>query len=167
MSYLKPRYYPFLFLLMTLCAMAELGLTAFLISAGNEHGTWPSPRYHSLLILFCFNAAWTTLFGLTYLLFYVDGSSHILANVASSVAWLLVTTVLWGTAAGIMHNTRTGSNCAGRATISRCRQSLTVEAVGWTEFGLSALTLGWTCLWIASSGWRERIQSTESTERFV
>jgi hypothetical protein len=47
------------------------------------------------LILFCFNAAWTTLFATTYLLFYVDGSSHILANVASSVAWLLVTTVLW------------------------------------------------------------------------
>lgn len=47
-TYTKARYHPFLFALVTFAAMAELGLTAFLISAGNENGTWPSPRYHSL-----------------------------------------------------------------------------------------------------------------------
>lgn len=46
--FIKAHYHPFLFALMTLSAMAELGLTAFLISAGNENGTWPSPRYHAL-----------------------------------------------------------------------------------------------------------------------
>ena len=75
-----------------------------------------------------------------------------------------------GTAAGVMHDTRSGGNCAGRATISRyvskgchcdspedllfgnrCRQSLTVEALGWTEFGLSVLTLVATCLWVHTS----------------
>lgn len=35
---------------MSTCALAELGLTAFLIEAGNEHHTWPSPRYHSLYV---------------------------------------------------------------------------------------------------------------------
>jgi hypothetical protein len=35
---------------MTFSAMAELGLTAFLISAGNEDRTWPSARYHSLYV---------------------------------------------------------------------------------------------------------------------
>lgn len=49
-SFVKAHYHPFLFALMTLSAMAELGLTAFLISAGNEHHTWPSPRYHSLYV---------------------------------------------------------------------------------------------------------------------
>ena len=48
MPFLEAHYHPFLFALMTLSAIAELGLTSFLISAGNENGTWPSPRYHAL-----------------------------------------------------------------------------------------------------------------------
>ena len=47
------------------------------------------------LIMFCFNAAWTVLFSTTYMLWYVDGASHFLANVASSVFWLLATSALW------------------------------------------------------------------------
>ena len=47
------------------------------------------------LIMFCFNAAWTILFSTTYMLWYVDGASHFLANVASSVFWLLATSALW------------------------------------------------------------------------
>lgn len=42
------RYHPFFFLLMALVAMTELGLTSFLINAGNESDNWPSQRYHSL-----------------------------------------------------------------------------------------------------------------------
>jgi len=78
------------------------------------------------------------LFSTAYMLWTVDGASHLLANIASSVVWLLVTSVLWvcfhfytseeclsdtqpnqGTAAGIMHRTRTGGDCPGRASISR------------------------------------------------
>lgn len=46
----KSNTHPFLFTLMTLTAAAELGLTAFLISAGNSIGT---SRYHSLSVLPC------------------------------------------------------------------------------------------------------------------
>lgn len=138
--------------------------------------------------MFCFNAAWTTLFSTTYLLWYVDGTSHFLANVASSVVWLIITSALWvricrkigrnqklirqshqGSAAGIMHNTRTGGDCARRATISRCRQSLTVEALGWTEFGLCALVMLTTCLWVHSNRWtiRHLADSASASERLV
>jgi len=164
MPFLEAHYHPFLFTMMTLSAIAELGLTSFLISAGNENETWPSPRYHALLIMFCFNAAWTILFSTTYMLWYVDGASHFLANVASSVFWLLATSALWGIAAGFMHNARTGGDCARQATISRCRQSLTVEALGWAEFGLCVLTMVATCLWVISSGWRRRTESKLETE---
>ncbi|PPR06886.1 hypothetical protein CVT24_011576 [Panaeolus cyanescens] len=95
MPFLEAHYHPFLFAMMMLCGIAELGLTSFLISAGNENGTWPSPRYHALLIMFCFNASWTLLFSSTYMLWYVDGASHFLANIASSVIWILITTILW------------------------------------------------------------------------
>lgn len=35
--------------------------------------------------------------------------------------------------------------------LPRCRQSLTVEALGWTEFGLCLLTFLSTTLWIIAS----------------
>ncbi|KAL1951958.1 hypothetical protein VTO73DRAFT_1107 [Trametes versicolor] len=147
-STMRANYHPFLFTLMTLTATAELGLTAFLISAGNEAQTWASPRYHSLLILLCFSSAWTLLFSGAYVLWLVDGAVHLLAQVASSVVWLLLAAILWGVGAGLMHNTRSGGNCAGRPPLSRCRQTLTVEALGWTEFSLCCVTLAATLLWM-------------------
>ncbi|KZT02738.1 uncharacterized protein LAESUDRAFT_729988 [Laetiporus sulphureus 93-53] len=152
---MRPRRYPsraashpYLFTLMTLTAMAELGLTAFLISAGNEIATWATPGYYPLLIMLCFDAAWTVLFAGAYVLWVVDGAVHLLANIASSVIWLLLTSVLWGTGAGLMHRSRAGVNCPERASLSRCRQTVTVEALGWTEFGLCCLTLSATLLWL-------------------
>ncbi|KAJ3576674.1 hypothetical protein NP233_g285 [Leucocoprinus birnbaumii] len=156
MSFLKANYHPLLFTLITMSSMAELILTAFLIGKGNEHGTWPTKRYHSLLIMFCFNSSWTTVFSSAYMLWMVDGGSQFLASVASSVIWLMVTTILWGVAAGVMHDTRGGGDCALEPVIHRCRQSLTVEALGWTEFGLCTLTLILTCLWIKSNNFRRK-----------
>jgi len=146
-SVIKTNYHPFLFTLMALTAAVELGLTAFLISAGNEVATWSTPGYHSLLIVLCFEAAWTLVFSTAYMLWVVDGAVHLLAKIASSSFWLLLTSVLWGTAAGLMHSTRTTSSCTGRS-ISRCRQSMTVEALGWTEFSLCCVTLVATVMWL-------------------
>lgn len=104
--------HPFLFTLMTLTAAAELGLTAFLLSAGTEYSIWSSPAYHSLyvrpeksptialisaarLVLMCFEAAWTVLFSTAYLFWLAHGGTRLLAGVASSVLWLLLTAVLW------------------------------------------------------------------------
>ena len=112
---MRANYHPFLFTLMTLTAAAELGLTAFLISAGNEARSWSSSSYHSLsvparpecrprlteshlhssLILLCFSSAWTLLFSTAYVLWMVDGAVHLLAQVASSAFWLLLTSILW------------------------------------------------------------------------
>jgi len=47
-SFSKANYHPFLFSLTTCAALAELGLTAYLVTMGNESETWPSKRYHSL-----------------------------------------------------------------------------------------------------------------------
>ncbi|TBU65053.1 hypothetical protein BD310DRAFT_913935 [Dichomitus squalens] len=162
---MRADYHPFLFTLMTLTAAAELGLTAFLISAGNEARTWSSPGYHSLLILMCFSSAWTLLFSTAYVLWIVDGAVHILAQVASSVIWLLLTSILWGLGAGFMHNARTGGNCAGHAPISRCRQTLTVEALGWTEFSLCCVTLIATLLWMRSGLGKKKL--TRDSRTFV
>lgn len=181
-----------------MCAMAELGLTAYLISVGNESRSWPSVRFHSLsvclsvskellltydassLILFEFNAVWTTLFGAAYMLWIVDGAVHFLASIASSIIWLAITSALWvgsltvyitnsltwrqGAAAGMMHNTRAGGDCnwipnssgfvgvscdqPQDLSVSRCRETLTVEAVGWVLFGLCVLTLIASCMWV-------------------
>ncbi|KAF8140235.1 hypothetical protein EV363DRAFT_1152647 [Boletus edulis] len=169
MPYIKTHYHPILFVLITICAMAELGLTAFLISAGNGNHNWPSARYHVLLILVEFNAVWTTLFGTAYLLWIVDGAVHFLASIASSIIWLVITTVLWGVTAALMHIMRAGSGCNWLSnssaslnasspcpqpqdlTTTNCKEMLSIEAVGWVEFGLCALTLLATCMWLRAS----------------
>lgn len=50
MDSVQGHYHPLLFLLMALVAVAELGLTAFLISVGNEIDWWASSRYHALYV---------------------------------------------------------------------------------------------------------------------
>ncbi|KAJ7071003.1 hypothetical protein C8F01DRAFT_407489 [Mycena amicta] len=151
MSFPEAQYHPLLFSLMCLSALAELGLTAFLVYAGNAHGTWPSALYHSLLIFLLFCATWTVVFSAIYILWLMDGATHILANIASSIFWLGLTLVLWGVAAGVFHFTRTGGNCPTSAPISRCRQSLTVECLAWVECGISAALFLMTCFWAGTS----------------
>ncbi|KAI0695599.1 hypothetical protein BC835DRAFT_1203100, partial [Cytidiella melzeri] len=148
---MRAQTHPFLFTLMTLMAAAELGLTAFLISTGNEIQAWASGAYRSLLILLCFESAWTILFTAAYMIWVIDGGAQILANVASSIIWLLMTAILWGAATGFMHNARSGGNCVGAPPTSTCRQTLTVEALGWTEFSLCSVTLITTVLWMATT----------------
>ncbi|KIK71019.1 hypothetical protein GYMLUDRAFT_33126 [Collybiopsis luxurians FD-317 M1] len=159
----RGHFHPFIFSAMTLCAAAELGLTAFLINVGNANGTWSSSRYHALLIMFTFNSSWTLLFSSAYMLYLFDGAANFLANIASSVIWILLTGILWGTAAGIMHNTRTGGSCPNAPTLSRCRQSLTIEAFGWTEFGLCIVNVLATCMWIYTS--RPKFHSRDGDSR--
>lgn len=43
------------------------------------------------------------------------------------------------------------------ATPDSCRQSLTVEALGWTEFGLCVLTMLATCAWVQSQRYRRKL----------
>lgn len=135
---------------MTLTAAAELGLTVFLLTAGSEMRTWAGPKYSSLLTLLCLEAVWTLLFTVGYMFWVIDGGARLLANVASSIIWLLLTAALWGLGAGIMHTTRARSHCSGKLPISKCRESLTVEALGWTEFALCAITLITTIMWMAT-----------------
>ncbi|TEB35015.1 hypothetical protein FA13DRAFT_1431478 [Coprinellus micaceus] len=116
--------------------------------------------------LHCFASAWTMIFGASYIMWYFDRASHFLANIASSVAWLLSTSILWGVAAGVMHVTRTGGNCAGHPIISRCRQSLTVEALGWSEFGICLLAMFATCFWIYATRKISKT-ATDSAARLV
>ncbi|KAE9411117.1 hypothetical protein BT96DRAFT_249369 [Gymnopus androsaceus JB14] len=167
----RGHFHPFLFCMMTLCAAAELGLTVFLVSSGNADGTWPSRRYHALLIVFAFNSSWTLLFSTAYMLYLFDGAVHFLANVASSVFWLVLTSILWGTAAGFMTRTRSGGACLGCPAISRCRQSLTVEALAWTEFGLCTVNVLATCAWIYTSNNRSKVHpqvpQSEDSRRMI
>ncbi|KAF8574438.1 hypothetical protein K439DRAFT_1649770 [Ramaria rubella] len=146
-----------LFTVISLVAIAELSLTAFLFVKGNEAHEFLSHKYRDLLILFLVSSAWTTFFGLMYAYWIISQALHFLASIATSIWWLCVTAALWGIAAGMFHNTRTGGICDGLPPISRsksiskkrysCRQSLTVEALGWTEFGLCVFTVFATWIW--------------------
>jgi hypothetical protein len=76
-------YHPFLFFLIAAVGAAELGLTAFLVhDYDTRAGGYPSDYYRSLIIFILFDACWTVLFGLAYLLFIVGGALHVLARYA-------------------------------------------------------------------------------------
>lgn len=83
----------------------------------------------------------------------------------------LMVTRFQGTGAGLIHSSRNAGSCfGGTSTLrlvpyrtpshpshelrvlagGRCRQSLTVEALGWTEFALCCATLVVTVLWMRS-----------------
>jgi len=145
-----------LFTLIALVAIAELILTAFLFAKENETHNFPNHKFQSLLIFYIVNAAWSTFFGCAYAYWIIRQSLHFLASVATSVWWLLLTAILWGVATGLFHSTRTGGICDGLPPISRCRQSLTIEALGWTEFGLCLFTVLATWHWVNSEegSWR-------------
>ncbi|KZS98556.1 hypothetical protein SISNIDRAFT_147760 [Sistotremastrum niveocremeum HHB9708] len=144
-------YHTHLFTLIALVAMAEMGLTSFLINRGNLHDTWFSARYHHLLILALFNSVWTTIFAWTYVIWILNGAMHLFASIAGSALWLLITAILWGTAGGVIATTRGGGDCNGDPPLTRCRQSMTVMALCWTEFGLCLLTLFAACMWVSRS----------------
>ncbi|KAJ7675843.1 hypothetical protein DFH06DRAFT_1170729 [Mycena polygramma] len=141
-------YHPFLFTLIALVAAAELGLSAFWV---HQIQGEPSSRFKSLVILFLFNSCWTLLFAGAYVFFILDGALHALASIGSSGIWLAITAILWGVAAGLFHPVRGGGNCDGEAAISPCRETLALEAMGWTEMGLCILTLLAACFWVRTS----------------
>ncbi|KAJ7175848.1 hypothetical protein C8R46DRAFT_1347354 [Mycena filopes] len=141
-------YHPFLFTLIALLAIAELGLSAFWVHQIQDE---PSSRFKSLIILFLFNSVWTTLFAGAYVFWILDGAMHELASIGSSGIWLSITAILWGVAAGLFHPVRGSSNCDGDPAISPCRETLALEAIGWTEMGLCILTLLAACFLVRST----------------
>ncbi|KAJ7288349.1 hypothetical protein C8J57DRAFT_513507 [Mycena rebaudengoi] len=141
-------YHPFLFTLIALVAMAELGLSAFWVHQVQHE---ESNRFRSLVIFILFNSVWTTLFAGAYVFWIVDGALHGLASIGSSGIWLTITAILWGVAAGLFHPERGGSDCKGEPAISPCRETLALEAMAWTEMGLCIITLFAACFWVRSS----------------
>ncbi|KAJ7109718.1 hypothetical protein C8R43DRAFT_1099762 [Mycena crocata] len=142
-------YHPFLFTLIALLAMAELGLSAFWVHQVQHES---SNRFRSLVILFLFNSVWTTLFAGAYVFWIIDGALHGLASIGSSGIWLTITAILWGVAAGLFHPlTCQPTYSMLLRQIFRCRETLALEAIGWTEMGLCILTLLAACFWVRSS----------------
>ena len=72
--------------------------------------------------------------------------------------------LLQGVGTGLMHGARigTGGDCDGRPTLSKCRQSLTVEGLGWAEFGVCASTLLLTVFWVCTSTFAGRNKAFDS-----
>ncbi|KAF8529237.1 hypothetical protein BU17DRAFT_80435 [Hysterangium stoloniferum] len=138
-----------LFTLIALVSLAEIAVTAILFAKDTQAHHFTSRRYHDLLIVFLADSAWTSFFGVMYAYWILTQAYHFFASIAISMWWLCITAILWGVTAGLFHNSRTGGICDGLAPLSRCRQSLTVEALGWTEFALCIFTIISTWIWVS------------------
>ncbi|KAK7048350.1 hypothetical protein R3P38DRAFT_2868809 [Favolaschia claudopus] len=142
-------YHPFLFTLIALLAAAELGLSAYWVNRVQDE---PSSRFKSLLIFILFDSVWTLLFAGAYVFWIIDGALHGLASIGSSGVWLVITTILWGVAAGLWRDDVVkDADCDGTPALSICRQFVGLEAIAWTEMGLCILTLLAAVFWVRSS----------------
>ncbi|KIJ37484.1 hypothetical protein M422DRAFT_231894, partial [Sphaerobolus stellatus SS14] len=130
-----------LFVLIPLVAVAELVATATLFSQDTKGDHFTSKKYHDLLIVFLTSSVWSLIFGTIYAYWIMYRPFHFLSSLPASMLWLCLTSIFWGTTTGIFRNTRTGGICDGLPSLSRCRESLTVEALGWTEFALCVFTV--------------------------
>ena len=134
----------FMYCLLTLIAIAEIGVTAFLIDHFTRIG-YPSSRYRSLTIFLLFNAVWTTLFGLIYIGFVAAGKLRRLARLSASLGWLSITTLLWLIAASLYTDPLRGGRgramCWNLPALDICRETQAAQALAWTAFALCIVTM--------------------------
>jgi hypothetical protein len=134
----------FMYGLLTVVALAEVGVTAYLIDHFTAVG-YPSSRYRSLTIFLLFNACWTSFFGLAYLAFIAAGAFNRLARLTASLAWLSVTSLLWVIAAGLYTDPVRGGRgeamCRGLPALDICRKTQSAQALAWTAFSFCIITM--------------------------
>lgn len=151
--------------LLTLIAIAEIGVTAFLIDHFTRTG-YPSSRYRSLTIFLLFNAVWTTLFGLIYIGFVAAGRLKRLARLSASLGWLSITTLLWLIAASLYTDPLRGGRgramCWNLPALDICRETQAAQALAWTAFALCIVTMI-----VSIASWHDDDRSTAPTSTTV
>lgn len=155
----------FMYSLLTLIAIAEIGVTAFLIDHFTRTG-YPSSRYRSLTIFLLFNAVWTTLFGILYIAFVAAGRLKHLARLTASLGWLSITTLLWLIAASLYTDPLRGGRgramCWNLPALDICRETQAAQALAWTAFALCIVTMI-----VSIASWHEDDRSTVPTSTTV
>jgi len=130
--------------LLTLVALAEVGVTAYLVDHFTRTG-YPTSRYRSLTIFLLFNACWTAFFGLAYIIFVAAGKLKGLARLTASLAWLTITALLWLIAASLYTDPVRGGRgevmCWNLPALDICRKTQAAQALAWTAFAFSIVTM--------------------------
>ncbi|KAF8481102.1 hypothetical protein DFH94DRAFT_738066 [Russula ochroleuca] len=151
-----------LFALAVSSAAMELGLTAYLMIAGTHVR---GGLYHSLQIIFLFDALWTVLFLPTCVLWYTKGSLDVLANLFGSICWIFAAAIVWGSAIGSVHNKRARKSCTGMPSDLRCTHYISPGSLAWMEFVLCIVTLILAILWVRVSRFGRGKVSSQSYYR--
>lgn len=144
------RTHPILFSLLTLFAIIELSIAAWLISRYNSHHNYlsTSVRNRTRYLLFC--AIWTTLLVPLFLMMFLLASGHFLSSVASHGIFLFITWALWLAGAAAITNALGGRlNCSRHFVY--CGQLNALEAFAWIEWALLTLAL-LSVIWWAVKG---------------
>ncbi|KAI0304965.1 hypothetical protein BC826DRAFT_979168 [Russula brevipes] len=140
--------FPVLFTLAVSSAAVELGLTAYLMTAGSR---MRGASYHSLPVIFLLDALWTMLFPSTCVLWFTKGSLDLLATLFGSVCWVFASAIVWGSAIGFVHNTRARKSCRAYPSDLHCPHYLSPASLAWMEFALCVVTLVLAVIWVRAS----------------
>jgi len=131
------KYHPFMFGLITVIAIIELGLSGWerhQQSIDPLGGNTVASRLDFLLFL----SVWTTVFGGAYLVFAHTGRFGIIASYASHAFWLFWTFVMWVIGAALYQKRMIEVGCGDSA--KRCHINHSVEGFAWIEMSLTFIT---------------------------
>ncbi|KAH9984677.1 hypothetical protein BJV74DRAFT_586411 [Russula compacta] len=147
-DYIRKRNHSVLFALAVSSAAVELGLTVYVMVAGSR---LRGASYPSLPIIFLFDALWTILYTSTCILWLTKGSLDPLANLFSSIFWIFAAAVVWGSAFGLVHNTRASKSCRGIPSDLYCSHYLSPGSLAWMKFALCVVSLVLASVWVRAS----------------
>jgi len=130
------RGHPILFGLITLFALIEGIITAWLVSnyQGSAQGGYPNNHFRHTLRFGVFVSWWTFVFAIAYIFFFLYGTGGMISSIASHAIWLFVTWVFWLALAASITNMLGGSINCGSSHLVYCHQNQAAQAFAWIEW---------------------------------
>ncbi|KAI0066716.1 hypothetical protein BV25DRAFT_1820775 [Artomyces pyxidatus] len=137
------RGHPIVFGLLTLFAIIELALSAWLTSRFRAHHNAPNNSILDRTHFILFTSSWTILFSILIgILFWSFRSSgSIITSVASHSIVLFLTWVWWTAAAASITAALGGGHNCSKADLVYCDQLNALEAFAWIEWALITIAL--------------------------
>ncbi|KAL0952058.1 hypothetical protein HGRIS_008696 [Hohenbuehelia grisea] len=137
------RGHPIVFGLIILFSVIELAISAWLTSRYNDNNPTPSGTERDRVRYTLFASTWTIVFSFMFLiLFFHSATGSVMTSVASHLAFLILTWIIWtASAAAVTEMLGGGLNCSNQARFAYCGQLNALEAFAWMIWILVTVAL--------------------------
>ncbi|SRR5258706_16295251 len=134
----------FMYTFLLIIAVAEIGVTAYLVDNFTSTG-FPTSRYRSITNFLLFTACWTAFVCLVYIALVTVRKLKRAARLGTSLSLLILTTLFWLIAAALYTDPARGGRgtamCWGLPVLDICRKTQAAQALAWTAFVFSLVAI--------------------------